>query len=604
MSKVYGKFQYVSQGPGGRPHWGIGAAPHIMAKLKRTFPRYDQTPRGHLILSATREIARDLEWFIGRYPLEAVDAETLATLKAQASAHRDSEEATLRILEGYETWEAGERQPEVTPREYQLVPPALLRANGYLLLGDDTGLGKTLAGTLIFCDPGALPALVVTPTHLAKQWKRELAKYYPWLTSHIISQGTPYDPSKRRDMKGKHPDILIVNYHKLGGWGDELAGKIQTLVCDEADELRTGPSTGSGGGGSRWYTAAQMIAAKAQYTLLATATPVHNYGNEIYNVVSVMDPDVLGTKEEFTREWGGKIIKDPRALGTYLRDQGIMLRRTRADVGRELPPVLPIEQAVETDHRKLEELIKGGITAMAEIVLDNSLAQTDRWSAAGRLEEAARRATGIAKAPYVARFVEMLLDQEEKVLLAGWHHDVYEIWLHMLEQYNPVRYTGTESPTQKDAAARRFIDGDSRVMLMSVRSGAGLNGLERVCSTVVFGEIDWSPAKHTQVIGRLNRDGQSRNVAAFFLRSESGADPAMFTVLDVKNRIAKPIVDPDAPLVEATPEAAMNRVKLLARSVLDRHGNLRTSPPPITPATPLVQGSLLTRDTLRDRLSA
>jgi hypothetical protein len=60
-----------------------------------------------------------------------------------------------------------------------------------------------------------------------------------------------------------------------------------------------------------------------------------------------------------------------------------------------------------------------------------------------------RQATGIAKAPYVAEFVRLLLDSEQKVLLFGWHREVYNIWLHALREFKPLLYTGTESPIRR-----------------------------------------------------------------------------------------------------------------------------------------------------------
>lgn len=576
MPRTYGKFAYHRPDDSRRGQWLIVAQPHVMQEIKRVFPGYQQDMRGRVILSVTPESARRLEWLMDLHPLEPYDAESLAQLNKLADQFRNAEEEVLRVLEGgATTWDHGQQAPALTPRDYQLVVPALARATGGLLLGDDLGLGKSLSATLRLCESGMLPALVVAPTHLVKQWKRELALYYPWLTSHIITQSTPYDPSLRRGMNGRQPDILLVNYHKLGGgsWGDQLTGKIRMLVCDEADELRTGPKT-DGGTGSRWYTAAAMIAAEAECTILATATPIHNYGNEIFNLVEVYAPGALGTKEEFRNTWGGKHITNPRALGTYLRDRGLLLRRTRKDVGRELPPVNPIEQAIDTDHQKLEALLAGGATAMARLVLDENADREQRFTAAGQLNNEVRHATGVAKAPFVAEWTRILLDQEDgetdKVLLVGWHHDVYEIWQERLAEYNPVRYTGRESPTQKDTNLHRFIhDPQCRVMLLSLRSGAGINGLEQVCWNIVFGELDWTPAKHQQVIGRCNRDGQVHPITAWFMVSDDGSDPPMSETLDVKKRIAVPIVDPDAPIVQQA-AVDLDRAKLLAQSLLRR----------------------------------
>lgn len=68
-------------------------------------------------------------------------------------------------------------------------------------------------------------------------------------------------------------------------------------------------------------------------------------------------------------------------------------------------------------------------------------------------------------------------------------------------------------------------------MLMSLRSGVGLDGIQKRCSTIVFGELDWSPGIHRQCAGRLDREGQQRQVMAIYLCSESGSDPLIIDLL-------------------------------------------------------------------------
>jgi hypothetical protein len=147
-----------------------------------------------------------------------------------------------------------------------------------------------------------------------------------------------------------------------------------------------------------------------------------------------------------------------------------------------------------------------------------------------------RQATGIAKAPYVAEFVRMLLESGEKVVLFGWHREVYNIWLERLACFRPVLYTGTESAKQKDTAKDAFISGDSQLLIVSLRSGAGLDGLQSVCSTIVKGELDYSPGVHDQCIGRLYRDGQENSVMVHFLISESGSDPEVSPRISTYNQ--------------------------------------------------------------------
>lgn len=184
-----------------------------------------------------------------------------------------------------------------------------------------------------------------------------------------------------------------------------------------------------------------------------------------------------------------------------------------------------------------------------------------------------RQATGIAKAPYVAEFVRMLLESESeaKVVLAGWHRAVYDIWLEELKAYQPVLYTGTESERQKEESKRKFIDGLSQVLIISLRSGAGLDGLQYSgCRTVVNGELDWSPAVHEQLEGRLDRDGQPGSVLSYYLISDFGSDPVVADVLGVKRQQLEGLRDPDGQRGLARLDTGGAHVKRLAEEFLKR----------------------------------
>ena len=79
----------------------------------------------------------------------------------------------------------------------------------------------------------------------------------------------------------------------------------------------------------------------------------------------------------------------------------------------------------------------------------------------------------------MADFVRLLVESGEKVVLYGWHREVYSIWLDRLKDLNPAMYTGSESVPQKDEAKRRFVAGETFVFIISLRAGAGLDGLRK-----------------------------------------------------------------------------------------------------------------------------
>ncbi len=221
--------------------WRITGTPDVMMRLKRLFPRANKNRGGWIALQHTLEVARDLEWVLHRWPMTISDVDR-ERLEAGAAAYVERQDLVESLLTGDRPHLPGVLTPSREPREYQLVAADLTLATGRLLLADELGLGKTMSGILTLRDPDLLPALVVCPTHLPHHWMRELAKTLPSLRAHIIKTGRPYDPAQRREMKGHDPDVLIINYHKLRGWVDHLAGRVKTVIFDEAQELRRAES--------------------------------------------------------------------------------------------------------------------------------------------------------------------------------------------------------------------------------------------------------------------------------------------------------------------------------------------------------------------------
>lgn len=305
-----------------------------------------------------------------------------------------------------------------------------------------------------------------------------------------------------------------------------------------------------------------------EYCLGLSATPIYNYGDEIYSVLNLINDGCLGNHEDFLREWTGygKEVIEPKALGTYLREQMLMLRRTRKDVGRELPPINKIVHTVGYDE--------DAVTKANEIATQLAIRVTtgsfmERGQAARELDILMRQTTGISKAREVAEYVKILLENNEPIVLAGWHRNVYEIWMEELKEYNPVMYTGSESPAQKEAAKKAFINGETNLFIISLRSGIGLDGLQNRSNIIVLGELDWSPKIHDQLIGRLDRDGQQNQVTAIYLVSEYGSDPLIIDMLSIKSSQSHNIINPLTAVDEQYTD--VSRIKILAERFLEKH---------------------------------
>lgn len=559
--RTYGTVQFV------RSYFYIRCEPHVRMRLKRVFERVDKKDHYEVRLSASDENARELLWFLSRYPM-TMDPKTQHALGNRARAYDQRMELVAQVVgDGYEP--SAYQELALPPRHYQAVAADLVLRSGGLLDADDLGLGKSFIGVAMATDPRARPSLVVTLTHLPTQWADEFQKFAPWLRVHVLKSAQPYDLGRGDAF----PDVIITSWSKLSGWADVLAPAIKSVTFDEAQELRRG-SDSFAEKATKKYQAARHLAAHAKFRLGLTATPIYNYGDEMFWVLNILRPGVLGSRHEFAREWcSGNRIRDPRAFGRYLREQGLMLRHTRSDVKRELPggEPQPIVFHVDADPAALDA-VQTTAAELARIILSGSQQKGAAFLASEELSNVLRQATGIAKARHVAAFVRMLVEAGEPVILYGWHHAVYALWREELKAFNPAFYTGAETVKHKLAAKDAFVKGETKILIMSLRAGAGLDGLQARCRTVVFGELDWSPGVHAQCIGRVFRDGQGDVVMPYYLVTNSGIDPAIADVLGLKTQQAAGIRDPDAEMIERLDTGNVDRMKLLARRYLEQIG--------------------------------
>jgi SNF2 family DNA or RNA helicase len=555
--KTYGKARLKADG-----FWHVQLQPNAALVFKRLLGRVAKDSVGIIRVKNTDDVCRDLEWFLQRYPL---DVKPLKVLLKRAARHKRNGEVFDELV-------AGAAQPQhfalaVPPRDYQCVAAECMLRMRSLLVADEMGVGKTASIICALSNPSTRPALVVTPTSIPQQWEDEIHRFCPQLRTHVIKQRDPYDV---RNEAGEFPDVLITSYSKLAYWADSIAGKVKTVAFDEIQELR---HKGTEDKPVAKYAGAARISRLCDFRWGTSGTPIYNYGEEFLNVISILKPGVLGTRTEFVREWCGRdqktgkaIIKSPKAFGAYLRDAGLMLRRTRADVGRELPALQRSMLRITADETELLK-VDSDVTRFARMILDDRAKPSDKRNAFNQFDWRLRQATGLAKAPAVCALTQMLVENGERVVVFAWHRDVYDLYRKKLENSKPVFYTGSESTNQRRHAKDAFLAGTARVLVISLRTAAGLDGLQHACRNVVFGELDWSPGVHDQCETRVFRDGQLEPVHIYYPLSTTGSDPVVSEVLGLKRWQLEGALDPNADVLVKQVNRS-DAVRLLAERYL------------------------------------
>ena len=502
--------------------WTIKGEPCVTEMAARLFPGSERR-RGEARFTANRRIIGDVNWLMMRYPLEIAprDRELWKNALAQAREHvllrMNAEKLPRRSTPPEGTFE-GEL------REFQKEGLSFLLANPRTLLADEMGLGKTVQALACLAAAKEFPALIVVPPHLLRNWQTEITRFLRLEGKSarvcVLTGLKPYQPPEA--------DVYIIHYLLLRGWKQALPQMgFKAVVFDEIQELRHG--------GTEKYSAASLLAAECERVIGLSGTPIYNKGSEIWNVVNILDYHCLGDWESFTRAWcdgyGNHLVRNPALLGEHLRREGLILRRTKEEVLAELPPKRRLVQEIDSDDKVYRELMRpvmdqlGSLLALHPDAKERALLEEQ----VGRGE---RQATGVAKAPFVAAFVRALEDSGEKVLLFAHHHAVMDIYRKELAAYRPVFITGRESTTQKEEAVARFMEGKTNLCVISLRAASGLN-LQRA-SCVVFGELDWSPAVHSQAEDRAHRMGQKDSILCYYLVAPQGSDRDMQDALGLK----------------------------------------------------------------------
>lgn len=519
--RTYGTLSFNKR----RKCWVVKGDPTVTELCKRLFPGTETSRRGEARFSAHRRIVGDLNWLMLRYPLSVKAADMARWENALAEAREyviRREEARLmpvRVTPNPTTFTG-----KLTAFQEEGLGFLLRTERG--LLADEMGLGKTVQALAMLSETGEYPALVIAPPHLMRNWQNEIERFVRRpdgspLRVHVIKGLKPYPLPEA--------DIYLMHYLLLRGWKEALPdAQIPTVIFDEVQELRHA--------GTEKYSAASLLAEAANRVIGLSGTPIYNRGAEIWNVVNILDFHFLGDYESFTREWcygyGNQIVAKPELLGEKLREEGMMLRRTKQDVLKDLPPKRRLVMAVDSDDAVYRKLMQPVHQTILQFKTDTEANASQRALWEMEIEHGERQATGIAKAPYVAQFVRALLDADEKVLLFAHHHEVMDIYKKELHSFSPAFITGRETPAMKDRSVERFMTGKTNLCCISLRAAAGLN-LQRA-SCVVFGELDWSPAVHSQAEDRAHRMGQTDSILCYYLVSSEGSDQDMQDALGLK----------------------------------------------------------------------
>ncbi|MBM5817370.1 MAG: DEAD/DEAH box helicase [Cyanobacteria bacterium K_Offshore_surface_m2_239] len=424
-------------------------------------------------------------------------------------------------------------------------------------LADDMGLGKTaqLIASLL-ADPLEAPTLVVAPVSLLGNWRRELERFAPGLT-----QALHHGPERprtlaalRRSLKALGPGgVLIASYGVLSRDAALLArldwGR---LVFDEAQQLKNP------------YTAVSRAAAglRAERRVALTGTPVENRLLELWALLQLLNPGLLGSLAQFRQRFALPIERDrdPEAAERLRRlTAPFLLRRLKSD-----PAILPdlpsrieqtelcalseeqatlyqavadelLEQAEQSEGIARQGLVLAGLTRLKQVCnhpahyLDDGSALEGRSGKLNRCEQLLVAILEVGERALI--FTQYTAWGERLALHLSRRLGEEVLWLH-----------GGLSRARREELVARFSQPEGPpVFLLSIKAGGtGLN--LTAASHVIHYDRWWNPAVEDQATDRAHRLGQRRTVHVHKLMCGGTVEEGIDALIRGKRELATRVV--------------------------------------------------------------
>ena len=542
--KNFGTLEYILDNYSKTWSWKV-TGPRVVSMVSKLIPQswYGEGPNEAIIPDSTANL-KQIRWILERYPLEILS-------KSAWQRKTTNPIVGKKIISKIEKLQRAKPGPQFRGKLLNFQKEGLdflLKSSGNALLADEMGLGKTVE-TLAYLsrEKQAYPTLVIAPLVTLNNWQREIGKFLKKKSRNgrIVENDVPSSIIIRRgktEELGKF-DFYIINYDLLYKRYHDLSKiGIKTIVCDEVQYLRSKTT--------KKYSAVKKLAAlpSIKYRIGLSGTPIYNRGSEIWPIVDILRPGLLGSFKEFceyfcfVNEKGKAIVLETKreSLRKQLQKY-VMLRRRKSDVLKELKDKVRYKEVIDADtNYYFNEL--GNIWEKLEAEQKEAKSAFDKSASYQRAIHSERQAAGVAKLPHVINFVKNIMEIEESVVVFCHHKSIHKLLNQNLSEFLPATIIGGQSDKFRQEQIDSFQNGQTKLMIAGLRAGnVGIN-LNRA-KYVIFAEMDWSPAIHLQAEDRLHRIGQKNTVFAYYLIGNGTLDDHVANVLVDKSFEIDSIMD-------------------------------------------------------------
>lgn len=415
------------------------------------------------------------------------------------------------------------------------------------ILADDMGLGKTVQ-VIAFLSTLKLetPVLIVVPTSLIFNWKKEIEYFLPTLPV-IVHHGS--DRTTRLEELAL-PQAIITTYTTLR-LDFPLLFKISYsgLFLDEAQAIKN----------ANTLTAQTVARLNSSFRLSITGTPIENHLMELWSHFNFLMPDLFGEEKAFEAEIQAG-MSDPRFHRHIRRKiRPFLLRRKKEDVAKDLPE--KIEQIVWVEMNEQQRTIYESFLTGVKKRLLNKISADGISKYRIEVLEAIMRLRQICCHPLLVTTeeinesiesakLEALMEDLETAIEEGRKVLIYSQFTSMLalihkrvkeKEWKSVYLDG--STRNREKVVNEFQQ-DPNISLFLISLKAGGIGLNLTAADYVFlYDPWWNNAAENQAIDRAHRIGRKETVIAKRYIMLESIEEKMMKLKAAKSSLAKDLLD-------------------------------------------------------------
>ncbi|MHA6782380.1 DEAD/DEAH box helicase [Pseudonocardia saturnea] len=558
--------------------------------------------RGRWVSVDAERLRAGLEFLAKAKKRRGGAAPTAAEVLAIAQRHPDDQDAPLPVAVRTDGWIgdllAGEVERTLAPippipgflaelRPYQQRGVAWLAFLARLGLGaclaDDMGLGKTVQLLALEAHERALgepgPTLLLCPMSLVGTWQREAAKFAPGLRVHAHhGPGRPRGAELAERIAAA--DLVVTTYATATRDVEELESlPWHRLVLDEAQAVKNSRATHAQA--VRRFVAGHRVA--------LTGTPVENRLSELWALMDVLNPGLLGTADRFRARYAIPVERHGNVeAAEMLRrvTRPYLLRRVKTDptIIDDLPEKIEITQHYRLT-REQASLYRTVVDDMMEKIEDSEGIERrgNVLAAMTKLKQVCNHPAQLLhdgspvgrRSGKVIRLEEILgevLDEGDRALC----FTQFTEFGHMLVPHLSARFDtdvaylhGGTPKKRRDEMVARFQAGEGPpILLLSLKAGG--TGLTLTAANhVVHLDRWWNPAVEDQATDRAFRIGQKRNVQVRKFVCPGTVEERVDEMITKKKALSEMVVgDGEGWLTELSTES-LREVFSLGKEALD-----------------------------------